>query len=264
MKHLYFLILLFSFPFLNEVSSQEIFFPSNAPTPKADKQYKEAVYHLMNLEHRKFYVRIENVIADNPKFFMAQAHRAFHVFHIKGNKYPFEKYAKFALSCEPKGDVEETYAKILEAKLENPKADITKLLKGLMERHNHIEANFLLSNYYLEVGEVTAAYKVLFKCYRKNSYYPPLMNLLAHTSKEMGNMEMAVYYMEEYIQRHPDDADAYDSMGNFLFKSKDYQGAIKNYEKAASLSKKFKSSLTKAEKIKKHLAEAKTKKRRIR
>ncbi len=250
--------------FATSMLGQQIFFPSNAPHPRADKIYKEAVYHLMNLEHRKFYIKIENLLADEPKFFMAQAHRAFHVFHIKGDKYPFEKFANFALSCKPKGDVEETYAKILEAKLENPKADVSHLLKGLIERHNHIEANFLLSNYYLEIGKVNTAYKVLFKCYRKNTYYPPLMNLLAHTSKEMGNMEMAVFYMEEYIKRHPDDADAYDSMGNFLFKSKDYQGAIKNYEKAASLSRKFKSSLTKAEKIKKHLAEAKTKKRRIR
>lgn len=263
MKSTNLLILIFCL-FATSMLGQQIFFPSNAPNPRADKMYKEAVYHLMNLEHRKFYIKIEDLLADEPKIFMAQAHRAMHVFHIKGNKFPFEKFAKFALSCKPKGDVEETYAKILEAKLEDPKADVSKLLKGLIARHDHIEANFLLSNYYLEVGEVKNAYKVLFKCYRKNTYYPPLMNLLAHTSKEMGNMEMAVYYMGEYINRHPDDADAYDSMGNFLFKSKDYKGAIKNYEKAASLSKKFKSSLTKAEKIKKHLAEVKTKKRRIR
>lgn len=233
--------------------AQSLFFPSGAPTPESDKEYQKAIYALMNLEHRKFYIKIENFLSQNPTF-MALAHRAMHDFHINGVRGDFEKNAKKALSFGPEGEVEKAYAKVLKMKLKNPKADVSPILKKLASKTKTIEAYFLLGNYYLEVDNLKKAHITFYRAYRANKEYSPLLTLLSKTSLELGYIDTAEELLTTYMEKHPRKANAHDSMGDLLRKKKDFEGAIEHYEKAFKISRNYKFSKEKADKLKEQLA----------
>ena len=236
------------------LASQGVFFPSRISDPQVEKKYQRAMYALVNLEHRKFYILIEDVISKDPSCFMAKAHRAFHDFHINGSKHPFKKHAKQALASKPTGEVEKIYASILKQRLKNPNTDIRPLLKKLVNKHKNVEAFFMLGNYYLEIGDVKNAHITYYRAYRLNNEFYPLLSLLSSTSLELGYVDAAEVMLEDYLKKFPRKANGYDSMGDLLVVKKDINGAIKNYEKAYSLSKNYKFSKEKADKLKRQLA----------
>ena len=236
------------------LKSQVLYFPSGATSVKAEKKYQEAIYSLMNFEHRKFTNLIEEVIGDDPTCFKAHAHKAFHQFHMNGNEWPFEKYAKAALKVERQGEEEELYAKILEEKLEDPKANISPILKKMAERHRVAEAYFLLGNYYLETGATKKAHVAFYRIFKIDPAYPPAFNLLGHTSMELGYQSLAKDFLTGYVDLQPHNPNAYDSYGDFLAEIEDFKGAIKQYEKAYDLSENYKFALDKAQRLKETLA----------
>ncbi len=242
--------------FLSSLSSksQVLYFPSGATNVKAEKNYQAAIYALMNFEHRKFTNLIEIVIGDDPACFKAYAHKAFHQFHINGNEWPFEKYAKAALKVSQKGKEEELLAKILEEKLKDPKANISPILEKIAKSHPIGEAYFLVGNYYLETGNIKKAHTAFFKIFKMAPAYPPALNLLGHTSMELGYQELAKDFLTQYVKLSPHNPNAHDSYGDFLVEIKNYKGAIVAYKKAYSLSKNYKFSLEKAERLKEGLA----------
>ncbi len=246
-------ILLLCFSVSTTCSAQSLFFPSGATTPEAEKEYQKALYALMNLEHRKFYIKIENLISYKPTF-MALAHRAMHDFHINGIRGDFAKNAKKALSFGPEGEVQEAYAKVLKMKLKNPRADVSPILKKLASKTKTIEAYFLLGNYYLEVDNLKKAHITFYRAYRANKEYSPLLTLLSKTSLELGYIDTAEELLTTYMEKHPRKANAHDSMGDLLTKKKDFEGAIEHYEKAYKISRNYKFSKEKADKLKEQLA----------
>ena len=248
------LLLFISLFFSTGLNSQVLYFPSGSSSSMAQKHYQEAMFSLMNFEHRKFFNLIENVIADDPTCFKAYAHRAFHQFHINGSEYPFEKYAKKALAVERQGEEEEIYAQILEQKLKDPEANISKQLLKMAERHNVAEAYFLLGNYYLETGQIKKAHASFYRIFKIDLNYPPAFNLMGHTSMEMGYEDLAKEFLTQYINLQPNNPNARDSYGDFLAQIEDYEGAIKEYEKAYELSKNYRFALEKAERIRETLA----------
>jgi len=251
-KLLTFLFLIF-FSSLS-LKSQVLYFPSGASNVKSEKNYQEAIYALMNFEHRKFTNLIEEIIGDDPTCFKAYAHKAFHQFHMNGSEWPFEKYAKAALKIEREGEEEKLYAKILKEKLKNPEANISPILKKMAVRHKVAEAYFLLGNYYLETGATKEAHVAFYRIFKIDPAFPPAFNLLGHTSMELGRNELAKDFLTQYVKLSPHNPNAYDSYGDFLAKIKDFKGAIKQYEKAYDLSKNYKFALEKAERLKENLA----------
>lgn len=236
------------------LKSQALYFPSRANSASLEKKYQKAVYALMNFEHRKFANLIEQIISDDPTCFKAYAHKAFHQFHINGNEWPFDKYAKAALKVERQGEEEEVYAKILEEKLKNPNANLSKILNEMADRHKVAEAYFLLGNYYLEIGATKKAHVAFYRIFKIDPAYPPAFNLLGHTSMELGYQDLAKDFLTNYVDLQPYNPNAYDSYGDFLAEIEDFKGAIKQYEKAYDLSKNYKFSLDKAKRLKETLA----------
>lgn len=248
-------IILFFFLFFSpDLEGQVLYFPSRANSTAAQKHYQEAVFSLMNFEHKKFSFLIENIIASDPTCFKAYAHRAFHQFHVNGNEYPFEKYAKKALAAKRQGEEEKVYAQILEEKLKNPEADISNLLIDLSERHNVAEAYFLLGNYYLEIGELEKAHASFYRIFKIDKKFPPAFNLMGHTSMELGYKDLANDFLTEYVNLQPNNPNAHDSYGDFLVQIEDYETSIKEYERAYELSKNYKFALEKANRIRKIMA----------
>lgn len=236
------------------VKSQSLYFPSGSNVSGVEEMYSDAMYALMNVEHRKFVNLIEKIIEEDPKCFNALAHRAFHTFHIKQGGYPFEKFAKAALAANPTGEQEETYARILKEKIENPKKDVSAIWNRLAHSNKVGEAYFMLGNYYLEVGKIKSAHIAFYRIFRIDATYPPVYNLMAHTSMELNLSELAEELLIGYINLLPSSPNAHDSMGDFYFYEKNYEEAARAFEKAYELDKGYKFSLEKAKRAKELLA----------
>ena len=242
----------FFFLFLHSpLKGQVLYFPSGSSSTAAQKYYQEAMFSLMNFEHKNFHSLIEKVIENDPTCFKAYAHRAFHQFHMNSNEWPFEKYAEKALSMKYEGEEELIYAQILEQKLKNPEADVSKLLLDMAERHRVAEAYFLLGNFYLEVGELKKAHAAFYRIFKIDRNYPPAFNLMGHTTMELGYKDLARDFLTQYVDLQPENPNAHDSYGDFLVQIEDFEAAIKEYEKAYELNKNYKFALEKAERIRK-------------
>ena len=72
---------------------------------------------------------------------------------------------------------------------------------------------------------------------------------MGHTSMEMGYKDLAKDFLTQYVTLQPNNPNARDSYGDFLAQIEDYEGAIREYEKAYALSKNYKFALEKAERI---------------
>ena len=234
--------------------SAKMYFPSGSSVPGVELMYQEAIYSLMNVEHKKFIGLIQEIINEDPKCFNALAHRAFHTFHIKQGGYPFEKFAKAALAIEPKSEQEEIYAKILREKIKNPKRDVSPVWNRLAMRHAVGEAYFMLGNYYLETGEIKSAHIAFYRIFRLNAVFPPAYNLMAHTSMELNIRKLAEELLIGYSNLLPNSPNAYDSLGDFYLSEENYEEAVQAFERAYTLDKSYKFSYEKAQRARKLIA----------
>lgn len=249
-----FVLLIISILFSVLTQAQTMYFPSGSKVAGIEEMYQDAMYSLMNVEHKKFVGTIQQIIKKDPKCFNALAHRAFHTFHIKQGGYPFEKFAKAALAAKPEGEQEEIYAQILKAKLEDPKRDMSLIWNRLAAREKVGEAYFMLGNYYLEVGETKSAHIAFYRIFRINAAFPPAYNLMAHTSMELNFNQLAEELLIGYVNLLPNSPNAHDSIGDFYLSEKKYEDAAQSFEKAYELDKGYKFSLDKAKRAKELLA----------
>ena len=249
-----FVLLIVSILFSVLAQAQTMYFSSGSKVPEVEKMYQDAIYSLMNVEHKKFVGSIQKIIKKDPKCFNALAHRAFHTFHVKQGGYPFEKFAKAALAAKPEGEQEEVYAQILKAKLENPKKDVSSIWNKLALNEKVGEAYFMLGNYYLEVGEIKSAHISFYRIFRINAAFPPAYNLMAHTSMELNFNQLAEELLIGYVNLLPNSPNAHDSLGDFYLSDEQYYDAVQSFERAYELDKGYKFALDKAKRAKKLLA----------
>ena len=62
-----------------------------------------------------------------------------------------------------------------------------------------------------------------------------LNNMMAYVQMDAGNLDKAEHHLNVYIRVHPDEANAYDSMGDLLVEKGDLEGAKEMYLKASEM-----------------------------
>jgi tetratricopeptide (TPR) repeat protein len=68
-----------------------------------------------------------------------------------------------------------------------------------------------------------------------NPTYAPAWNTLGYHWMEKGNMDKAAEAFKNYMRLAPDEANAHDSMGDYLMKANRFEEAANHYDKAVSL-----------------------------
>jgi S1-C subfamily serine protease len=78
--------------------------------------------------------------------------------------------------------------------------------------------------------------KVEIGSYSKNNTYKDInLSKKGNNAFEDGDYENAIKYYSLYIEKYPNDAEAYNNRGNAKNKLKDYKGAIQDYDKAIEI-----------------------------
>jgi len=58
---------------------------------------------------------------------------------------------------------------------------------------------------------------------------------MAYVQMDAGDLDKAEHHLNVYLRVHPDEANAYDSMGDFLVEKGDLEGAKNMYLKASEM-----------------------------
>lgn len=66
-------------------------------------------------------------------------------------------------------------------------------------------------------------------------YYGGGYNMPSYANMAAGDMKAAKTSFKNYIKVFPNEADPYDSMGEYYMAAKDYKKSAKNYDKAVEL-----------------------------
>lgn len=76
------------------------------------------------------------------------------------------------------------------------------------------------------------------------------MNTLGYQLMNEGKMEKAFYVLKQNTESHPESANAFDSLGEYYFKVKNYRAALSHYQKSLELDKENKNAEMMIRKIK--------------
>jgi len=214
---------------------------------KAEKAYFDVNYKLSN----DLFLKAKK---EDPDLFMADVYIAYTQF-VNGDYDGFKKSAAIAInnkSALNEGEV--LYKEALKKLVEDKKADLTDLNKKLIALYPRDEIGYVNLAYSLSArsdynGALDNLNKALEIADNKGFVY----NFLGYTYMVMNRMDDAKKAFEKYIELAPEQANPYDSMGDYYFQAKEFNKAQDYYLKAAGMG--LDVSKTKAEKSK-HLSDS--------
>lgn len=228
-------ILLFG---LSPLFAQEFFLPVSTTSEVAKQAFQDAILSTQHVDLTQYGPLMRSAIENDPAFFMAYTHRGIRRLNAANQELPKADITK-ALSISQDGltPAEAILRKALVMLNENLKADISGVLKELAVAYPTTPQVYdmgLFFNYFIKKDNLEAIKngEMLVKL---SPSYGTGHNMLGYANMAAGNMKASKASFKNYIKAFPEEANAYDSMGEYYMEVKDYKKSAKNYDKAVEL-----------------------------
>jgi tetratricopeptide (TPR) repeat protein len=237
MKKIYFLIVVM---FLSGhlLMAQSLYLPVSSTSEPAREAYFRALASLEHANLEQYTELMDKAIQEDPNFFMAYAHRA--TGHTSFKQY--DKAQEFisrgletpATNLTPAEQIMRNAMVMLQKSPEaNPIAYFDELVATYPKTVQAYDLRATVS--YWISGDKNEALKDIRKMIRLSPQHAGGQNMLGYSYMDLDKMKRAKRAFEAYIRLAPDQANPYDSMGDYYMKVKDYETSAKFYEKAASM-----------------------------
>ena len=235
------LTLLFTVSIMSvSAGDRERFLPSSTTSDAAKAAYTKAIDRLVNADRDHYLQYMNEAVQADPNFFMAQAHLALAAI-IDTEKPDENASAKMQkvldIAQANLTDAEKLVRNILVKIKEDPKADLTPLTDALVNAYPNVNEAWGLSRSIASFIEHDNdnAFRYAQGLVKLDPEMGPPHNFLGYAYMERGQMDLAKAEFEEYIRLSPNEANAYDSMGEFYMRSGDYAKSAENYNKAVAM-----------------------------
>jgi tetratricopeptide (TPR) repeat protein len=234
-KLILFAILILS---ISSLQAQEYFLPVSTTSEDAKKNYQAAVMSTQHANLTSYRELMTKALEGDPEFFMALAHRGIGSLNSTNPDFPEENIKKaFAVSEAKLTESEKIIRKALVMLDNDLKADITGVIKEVQAAYPKTAQAYdlgLFVNYFYkkDYPEAVKNGEMLVKL------APNLgggYNMQGYANMEAGNMKAAKSSFKKYIKKFPDEANTYDSMGEYYMNVKDFKNSAKYYQKAADM-----------------------------
>lgn len=220
------------------VQAQDFYLPTTAASDEAEKLYHEGIEATFSFDLQTHIAKMKAATALDPNLFMSYFHGTMFAILMGQKDYSFSLIDK-ALAIDPTNfnKAEQHLRKVLEIlKKDEEEQHLTPHFEALVADYPDVpEANLwaLWDSYFSENYEKSKMYATTLLELAPD--FGVSYNMLGYSEMALGNMDEAKKAFEKYIEMEPDNANAYDSMGEFYMNAEDYKKSAEFYQKAFDL-----------------------------
>jgi tetratricopeptide (TPR) repeat protein len=237
MKTTFFFIALF-LGHLMILNAQELLLPVSTSSEAAKAEYTKGLQAADHANIPDFMAGMKAAVKTDPNFFMAHAYLA-----LTGTSFEqYEEAAAFiksALAIDPAGfnQGEQILREALQALAEDPKADPAPFMASLTAAYpNTAQAHELAATSASWISkDPQAAVQHSLRLVELRPEHGGGYNALGYSYMALGEMDKAKAAFEQYLALAPDEANAYDSMGEYYLVTKDYAKSVEHYDRAVAM-----------------------------
>ncbi len=231
--------LLFAFLILGAqtLQAQDDYFLSVSTTSEEAKQfYQAAVISTQHADLTSYQELMKKALESDPEFYMALAHRGIMGLNAANTDFVKENISKaLAVSENKLTGPEKILRKALVMLDQDLKSNITSVITELQAAYPTTAQAYdlgLFINYFYtkDFAEAVKNGEILVKLAPNNGGG---YNMLGYANMNAGNMKAAKKSFKKYIKKFPEEANPYDSMGEYYMNLKDYKNSAKYYQMAA-------------------------------
>lgn len=228
-------ILLFG---LSPVIAQEFFLPVSTTSEVAKQAYQDAIMSTQHVDFTQYGPLMKTALENDPEFFMVYTHRGIRRLNATNQELPKADITKaLSISQDKLTPSEVILRNALVMLNDDLKADISGVIKELALAYPNTPQVYdmgLFVNHFVkkDYAEAVKNGKMLVKL---SPYYGGGYNMLGYANMAAGDMKAAKASFKNYIKAFPNEANPYDSMGEYYMAAKDYKKSAKNYNKAVEL-----------------------------
>lgn len=232
-------LLLFVFLIFGTLTLQaqdDYFLPVSTTSTEAKQAYIEALMSIQHADFNSYRDWMAKALESDPEFFMALTHRGLGSLNATNPNFPKENITKALAVSEAKlTGSEKILRKALVLLDQDLKSDITGVIKELQAAYPTTAQGYDLGLFvnYFYTNDYAEAVKNGEMLVKLAPDFGGGYNMLGYANMEAGDMKAAKKSFEKYIKKFPEEANPYDSMGEYYMKAKDYENSAKYYQMAA-------------------------------
>lgn len=234
----FFLFAFLIFGALTLQAQEDYFLPVSTTSAVAKQAYQDAVMSTQHANLTSYWELMQKALESDPEFYMALAHQAIGSLNATNTDFAQENISKALAVSENKLTGSEKILRKALVMLDNDlKADITGVVKELQAAYpttaQAYDLGLLVNHFYKK--DFTEAIKNGEMLVKLAPNHGGGYNMLGYANMNAGNMKAAKKSFKKYIKKYPEEANPYDSMGEYYMNVKDYKNSAKYYQKAADM-----------------------------
>lgn len=231
--------------------------PVTTDSPLAMQLYNQGINDLVSVKISEARDNFIKAVELDPEFMMANAMVAIENL-FTNNPTEFKAFAKRAVNSKANlNESEKLIQQAMQKLMDDPKADLTQYGQELVSQNpQSYLAHQMLVTFQQMAMDSEGVIKTCESMLPLTDKPGPVYNIMGYAYMATNQMDKAKDAFEKYLSEEPDNANAYDSMGDFYAKTQEFDQAQQSYMKAYEMdSTNFMISHEKAEKIKEQVAE---------
>ncbi len=219
------------------VSAQEVFLPVSTTSEKARTVYYKAMEAAHSSDIPTFQEQIKAATEEDPAFFMAWFQRVLSSYFF-GQPEAAKELTTSALNVatDNLNAAELALRQVLAIMQEDPAGDVSGPLRELAAAYGDNPQTYEIGTLLAWIqGDKDAALANAKKLTELRPDFGTAFNMLGYSHMALQQMDEAQEAFEAYLRLSPDDANAYDSMGEYYMNVKDFEKSAEYYQKAADM-----------------------------
>ena len=226
------------------------YMPVSTNSELAREYYETAITALDQIKLSAAWENLHMALKEDPDFFMAN----FWMYFISSKES--KKVAEQVMQADgPLNDAEKQIKTAFKYLLEGQNDKVVEYLEKAISIYPEDPQLYkILYSLQLQfMNDVEGSIVTLEKAIEVDPDFPVAYNLLGYAQMELENYDKAEKAFDKYIKVAPDQANPYDSKGDYFMNTGQYEKAYESYMKAFSIDSTFTVSQKKAEKAKQNL-----------
>ena len=212
--------------------------PITSASDKAKELYEQAYQSMIRLEIAKTGELINATLKEDSSFFMAKYLGLIYQVHFIGEEEIIDQCLQAVVDHKSKlSEGEQMLQQICMTQQADQKADISSIANEIIKHYpKDFWGYYELGAYQEYVLKDYAAAIETFKTAAEKSNNPiTSYNFLGYNYMANNQLEEASAAFDKCIELAPDNANSYNSKGDYYYKTKDYEKAYEYYSKAHSM-----------------------------
>lgn len=219
---------------LSMITAQDFYLPVSTNSEVAKAAYYRAEQLASNINLREANVQLDQALDEDPNFFMAYALK---IFYASGEKKASLIKNALAIDATTFNRAEHIIRQQLVIWNTTPEAGIADNMKALVAAYPNTPQAYHWAALHAAYTDknTEGALEYANQLAKLSPDFAPNYNSIGYMYLEKQQMDRAKTAFETYLKLLPDEANPYDSMGDYYKASKDYAKSAEYYDKAAAL-----------------------------